>query len=155
MNGARSGPLLSMRGVKAYYGNIIALKGVDLDINEGEIVTMIGANGAGKTTLMMTIFGNPRAREGAILFDGRDITAMKTHDIARLGLAQSPEGRRIFPRMSVYENLQIGASLGATATSRAISNASLRSFRASRSAPASAAAHCRAASSRCSQSPAR
>jgi branched-chain amino acid transport system ATP-binding protein len=112
MNGARSGPLLSMRGVKAYYGNIIALKGVDLDINEGEIVTMIGANGAGKTTLMMTIFGNPRAREGAILFDGRDITGMKTHDIARLGLAQSPEGRRIFPRMSVYENLQIGASLG-------------------------------------------
>ena len=112
MNGARSGPLLSMRGVKAYYGNIIALKGVDLDINEGEIVTMIGANGAGKTTLMMTIFGNPRAREGAILFDGRDITGMKTHDIARLGLAQSPEGRRIFPRMSVYENLQIGAALG-------------------------------------------
>ncbi len=73
MSGA-SGPLLSMRGVKAYYGNIIALKGVDLDIDEGEIVTMIGANGAGKTTLMMTIFGNPRAREGAILFDGRDIT---------------------------------------------------------------------------------
>jgi branched-chain amino acid transport system ATP-binding protein len=101
-----------MRGVTAYYGNIIALKGVDLDINEGEIVTMIGANGAGKTTLMMTIFGNPRAREGAIHFDGRDITGLKTHDIARLGLAQSPEGRRIFPRMSVYENLQIGASLG-------------------------------------------
>jgi branched-chain amino acid transport system ATP-binding protein len=112
MSAASASPLLSMRGVKAYYGNIIALKGVDLDINEGEIVTMIGANGAGKTTLMMTIFGNPRAREGAIQFDGRDITGMKTHDIARLGLAQSPEGRRIFPRMSVYENLQIGASLG-------------------------------------------
>jgi branched-chain amino acid transport system ATP-binding protein len=112
MSAAPASPLLSMRGVKAYYGNVIALKGVDLDINEGEIVTMIGANGAGKTTLMMTIFGNPRAREGAIQFDGRDITAMKTHDIARLGLAQSPEGRRIFPRMSVYENLQIGASLG-------------------------------------------
>ncbi|MGA2637966.1 ABC transporter ATP-binding protein [Methylocella sp.] len=112
MNGVPSSPLLSMRGVTAYYGNIIALKGVDLDINEGEIVTMIGANGAGKTTLMMTIFGNPRAREGAIHFDGRDITGLKTHDIARLGLAQSPEGRRIFPRMSVYENLQIGASLG-------------------------------------------
>ena len=155
MNGARSGPLLSMRGVKTYYGNIIALKGVDLDINEGEIVTMIGANGAGKTTLMMTIFGNPRAREGAILFDGRDITAMQTHDIARLGLAQSPEGRRIFPRMSVYENLQIGASLGEARTSRAILNASLRSFLASRSAPGSAAARYRAASSRCSQSPAR
>ena len=99
MNGAPSSPLLSMRGVTAYYGNIIALKGVDLDINEGEIVTMIGANGAGKTTLMMTIFGNPRARDGAIHFDGRDITRLKTHDIARLGLAQSPEGRRIFPRL--------------------------------------------------------
>ncbi|VTZ26191.1 leucine/isoleucine/valine transporter subunit; ATP-binding component of ABC superfamily [Methylocella tundrae] len=111
MSGAGSGPLLSMRGVKTYYGNIIALKGVDLDIHEGEIITMIGANGAGKTTLMMTIFGNPRAREGAIHFAGRDITAMQTHDIARLGLAQSPEGRRIFPRMSVYENLQIGAQL--------------------------------------------
>ncbi len=112
MSTARSGPLLSMRGVKAYYGAIIALKGVDLDINEGEIVTMIGANGAGKTTLMMTIFGNPRAREGTIFFDGRNITGLKTHDIARLGLAQSPEGRRIFPRMSVYENLQIGSAAG-------------------------------------------
>ncbi len=111
MSGMRSKPLLSLRGVKTYYGNIIALKGVDLDIHEGEIVTMIGANGAGKTTLMMTIFGNPRAREGAIHFDGRDLTRMQTHDIARLGLAQSPEGRRIFPRMSVYENLQIGAKL--------------------------------------------
>jgi branched-chain amino acid transport system ATP-binding protein len=111
MNASASKVLLSMRGVTAYYGNIIALKGVDLDIREGEIVTLIGANGAGKTTLMMTIFGNPRAREGAIHFDGRDITQMKTHDIARLGLAQSPEGRRIFPRMSVYENLQIGAGI--------------------------------------------
>jgi branched-chain amino acid transport system ATP-binding protein len=101
-----------MRGVKAYYGDIIALKGVDLDIREGEIVTMIGANGAGKTTLMMTIFGNPRAREGLIQFDGRDITRMQTHCIAKLGLAQSPEGRRIFPRMSVYENLQVGGAVG-------------------------------------------
>ncbi len=112
MSKAQASPLLSMRGVRAYYGNIVALKGVDLDIREGEIVTMIGANGAGKTTVMMTIFGNPRAREGVIRFDGRDITRMRTHDIARLGLAQSPEGRRIFPRMSVYENLQIGAALG-------------------------------------------
>jgi branched-chain amino acid transport system ATP-binding protein len=112
MSGACAGPLLSLRGVKAGYGGVIALKGVDLDIHEGEIVTMIGANGAGKTTLMMTIFGSPRAREGAIRFDGRDITQMPTHAIARLGLAQAPEGRRIFPRMSVRENLQIGASLG-------------------------------------------
>ncbi len=102
--------LLSVRGVKAFYGNVIALKGVDLDISEGEITTLIGANGAGKTTLMMTIFGDPQAREGAIHFDGRDITRMQTHAIARLGLAQSPEGRRIFPRMTVYENLQIGAA---------------------------------------------
>lgn len=107
--------LLSVQGVKAFYGNIIALKGVDLTINEGEIVALIGANGAGKTTLMMTIFGNPRAQEGAILFEGRDIAAMKTHDIARLGLAQSPEGRRIFPRMTVYENLQMGAALSGQA----------------------------------------
>ena len=104
-------PLLSVRGVKTYYGNIIALKGVDLDVHEGEIVTLIGANGAGKSTLMMTIFGNPRAREGRIVYAGRDITQVPTHEIARLNMAQSPEGRRIFPRMSVYENLQMGASV--------------------------------------------
>ncbi len=104
-------PLLAVRGVTAYYGNIIALRGVDIEVNEGEIVALIGANGAGKSTLMMTIFGDPRARAGAITFAGRDITAMPTHEIARLSIAQSPEGRRIFPRMSVYENLQVGASL--------------------------------------------
>jgi branched-chain amino acid transport system ATP-binding protein len=101
--------LLSLRGVKAYYGNIIALRGVDIDVEEGEIVTLIGANGAGKSTLMMTIFGNPRAREGSIVFAGRTITSLPTHEIARLGIAQSPEGRRIFPRMTVMENLQMGA----------------------------------------------
>ncbi|HEY4821968.1 MAG TPA: ABC transporter ATP-binding protein [Xanthobacteraceae bacterium] len=89
----------------------MALKGVDLDVNAGEIVTLIGANGAGKSTLMMTIFGKPRAREGRILFDGRDITQMPTHEIARLGIAQSPEGRRIFARMTVLENLQMGAGV--------------------------------------------
>ncbi len=101
--------LLSVRGVKTYYGNIIALKGVDVEVAEGEIVTLIGANGAGKSTLMMTIFGNPRAREGSIVFAGRDITALPTHQIARLQIAQAPEGRRIFARMSVLENLQMGA----------------------------------------------
>ncbi len=111
MNNASAGVLLSARGLKAFYGNIIALKGVDVEIHEGEIVTLIGANGAGKTTLMMTIFGNPRAREGRILFDGHDITHMPTHAIARLGLALAPEGRRIFPRMTVYENLQMGAAM--------------------------------------------
>jgi len=104
-------PILSVRGVKTYYGNIIALKGVDMDVNAGEIVTLIGANGAGKSTLMMTIFGKPQAREGTITFEGRDITKMPTHEIARLGIAQSPEGRRIFGRMSVYENLQMGAAV--------------------------------------------
>ena len=101
-----------MRGVKAFYGDIMALKGVDLDVEEGEIVTLIGANGAGKSTLMMTIFGKPRAREGRIVFTGRDITALPTHEIARLNIAQSPEGRRIFPRMTVMENLQMGALVG-------------------------------------------
>jgi branched-chain amino acid transport system ATP-binding protein len=108
-------PLLSVRGVKTFYGNIIALKGVDMDVHEGEIVTLIGANGAGKSTLMMTIFGNPRAREGTITFAGRDITRMPTHEISRLSIAQSPEGRRIFGRMTVFENLQMGASINGMA----------------------------------------
>ncbi len=103
--------LLSVRGVHTYYGRVQALKGVDLDVKAGEIVTLIGANGAGKSTLMMTICGNPRARDGAIVFDGRDITRMPTHEIARLKLAQSPEGRRIFSRMTVLENLQMGATV--------------------------------------------
>jgi branched-chain amino acid transport system ATP-binding protein len=102
--------LLSVRGVKTYYGQIMALRGVDVDVDRGEIVTMIGANGAGKSTLMMTICGAPRARSGQITYEGHDITNMPTHEIMRLGIAQSPEGRRIFPRMTVMENLQMGAS---------------------------------------------
>ncbi len=102
-------PLLAIRALRAAYGKIEALKGVDLDINGGEIVALIGANGAGKSTLMMTIFGKPRASAGQILFDGADITGLPTHEIARLRIAQAPEGRRIFPRMSVAENLQMGA----------------------------------------------
>ncbi|HEY1246316.1 MAG TPA: ABC transporter ATP-binding protein [Hyphomicrobiaceae bacterium] len=108
-------PMLAVRGVKSFYGPIMALKGVDLDVHEGEIVTLIGANGAGKSTLMMTICGDPRAREGCILFEGRDITPMPTHEIARLRIAQSPEGRRIFPRMTVRENLLMGAGIDAGA----------------------------------------
>ena len=104
-------PLLSVRNVTTAYGHIVALRGVDLDVHEREIVTLIGANGAGKSTLMMTIFGNPQAREGTITYEGRDITKMPSHLIARLGIAQSPEGRRIFPRMTVFENLQMGAAL--------------------------------------------
>ncbi|AWN36037.1 ABC transporter ATP-binding protein [Methylobacterium radiodurans] len=111
---ARAGePLLAVENVSTYYGSVAALRGVDLTVGRGEIVTLIGANGAGKSTLMMTIFGAPRARSGTIRYDGEDITQLPTHRIARLGLAQSPEGRRVFPRMSVFENLQMGASLHA------------------------------------------
>ncbi|ABE39012.1 ABC transporter ATP-binding protein [Rhodopseudomonas palustris] len=105
-------PLLSIENLRAAYGKIEALKGVDLDIKPGEIVALIGANGAGKSTLMMTIFGKPRAKTGRIVFDGVDITDIPTHEIARMSIAQSPEGRRIFQRMSVAENLQMGADAG-------------------------------------------
>src|SRR5271166_3792482 len=104
-------PLLSVRGLKAYYGHIAALRGVDIDVGEGEIVALIGANGAGKSTLMMTICGSPRARAGSIHFAGRDISRLATHEIAALKIAQAPEGRRIFLRMTVLENLQLGAAL--------------------------------------------
>ena len=104
--------LLSVRGVETFYGKIQALKGIDLDVNKGEIATLIGSNGAGKSTLMMTICGTPRARSGTITFDGHDITNMPVHEIVRLGISQSPEGRRIFPRMTVEENLQMGATVG-------------------------------------------
>jgi branched-chain amino acid transport system ATP-binding protein len=104
-----SEPLLAIRGLQAAYGKIVALKGVDLEVGAGEIVALIGSNGAGKSTLMMTIFGRPRALAGRIVFDGRDITNVPTHEVARLRIAQAPEGRRIFPRMTVMENLQMGA----------------------------------------------
>ncbi len=101
--------LLELAGVSAFYGAVQALKGVDLTVEKGEIVTLIGANGAGKSTLMMTICGQPRARDGRICYDGAEITALPTHRIMRRGIAQAPEGRRIFPRMSVRENLLMGA----------------------------------------------
>ena len=104
--------ILSVKGVETFYGAIQALHGVDLEVARGEIVTLIGANGAGKSTLLMTICGNPRARSGTIVLDGEDITGLPTHQIVRRGVAQVPEGRRIFARMSVYENLQMGAILG-------------------------------------------
>jgi len=103
--------MLTIAGVHAFYGNIEALKGVDLEVAEGEIVTLIGANGAGKSTLLMTICGAPRAASGAVLFEGREITRLATFEIVRLGIAQAPEGRRIFPRMTVLENLQMGATI--------------------------------------------
>ena len=101
--------MLAVSGVHAFYGNIEALKGVDLEVAAGEIVALIGANGAGKSTLLMTVCGQPRAARGRVLFDGQDITRRPTFEIVRLGIAQVPEGRRIFPRMTVLENLQIGA----------------------------------------------
>jgi len=104
-------PLLKLEGVEAFYGAIQALRGVNLEVMPGEIVTLIGANGAGKSTLMMTICGSPHARHGRILLEGRDITQLPTHEIMHMGLAQSPEGRRIFPRMSVHENLLMGAQV--------------------------------------------
>jgi branched-chain amino acid transport system ATP-binding protein len=101
--------MLQIRGVHTFYGQIEALKGIDMDVRQGEIVTLIGANGAGKSTLLMTICGTPAAREGKIIFEGQDITRLPTFQIMRLGIAQSPEGRRIFARMTVMENLQMGA----------------------------------------------
>ncbi len=101
---------LAVSGVHTFYGNIEALRGVDVEVNEGEIVTLIGSNGAGKSTLLMTICGNPRAAQGEIVFDGSEITKRPTYEIIRSGIAQAPEGRRIFPRMTVLENLQMGAT---------------------------------------------
>ncbi|MGP1398009.1 MAG: ABC transporter ATP-binding protein [Inquilinaceae bacterium] len=100
--------MLSVQGVRTFYGSIEALRGVDLEVNEGEIVTLIGANGAGKSTLLMTICANPQARHGAVRFEGEEITRTPTYRIIRKGIAHSPEGRRIFARMSVMENLQMG-----------------------------------------------
>jgi branched-chain amino acid transport system ATP-binding protein len=102
--------VLRVDGLHAGYGHIEALHGVDVAVEQGEIVTLIGANGAGKSTLLMSICGNPRASQGRIEFLGEDITRLPTHAIVRRGLAQAPEGRRIFPFMSVLENLQMGAT---------------------------------------------
>jgi branched-chain amino acid transport system ATP-binding protein len=103
--------MLELTDVRSFYGAIEALKGVSIEVRQGEIVALIGANGAGKSTLLMTIFGSPRVRHGSINFLGQDISRLKTHEIARLGIAQAPEGRRVFPRLTVLENLKLGAIL--------------------------------------------
>ena len=103
--------LLSIAGVHSFYGHIEALKGVDLEIGADEIVALIGANGAGKSTLLMTICGRPQAAQGRIALADDDITRLPTYEIMRRGIAHAPEGRRIFPRMTVLENLQIGATV--------------------------------------------
>ncbi len=101
--------MLSVSGVHTFYGPIEALRGVDIEVRQGEIVTLIGANGAGKSTLLMTICGNPHASRGRVNFEGNDITNKATYEIVRRGIAHAPEGRRIFPRMTVMENLMLGA----------------------------------------------
>jgi branched-chain amino acid transport system ATP-binding protein len=104
--------MLAVSGVHTFYGRIQALHGVDVNVNRGEIVTLIGANGAGKSTLLMTICGSPTARHGRVTLEGDDITRLPTYEIMRRGLSHVPEGRRIFPRMTVLENLQMGATTG-------------------------------------------
>jgi len=101
--------MLQFEQVHTHYGAIEALHGVSLHVEQGEIVTLIGANGAGKTTLLMTLCGRPRASSGRIVFEGQDITQLPTHEIMRRGLAISPEGRRVFPSLTVLENLKMGA----------------------------------------------
>ena len=101
--------MLELDTVHTYYGNIHALKGISLTVEKGEVVTLLGSNGAGKSTTLRTISGIQRAREGRVLFEDRDIHAMPAHEVVRLGIAQSPEGRHVFARMTVYENLQMGA----------------------------------------------
>ena len=104
-----SAPLLEVSAVETYYGSIQALKGISLDVREGEIVTLIGANGAGKSTTLRSINGLNHPRRGTIKFRARDITQLPPHQIVKLGIAQSPEGRKLFPRMTVTENLEMGA----------------------------------------------
>jgi branched-chain amino acid transport system ATP-binding protein len=104
-----NGSVLELKSIETYYGTIRALKGVNLEVRSGEIVTLLGANGAGKTTTLRSINGLNRPRRGSIVFEGRDITALPAHGIVRLGISQSPEGRKLFPRMTVVENLEMGA----------------------------------------------
>ena len=108
-NGNGKTPILEIDDIHTYYGSIQALKGISLTVNEGEVVTLLGANGAGKTTTLRSINGLNRPRRGSIKFQGRDITTVPPHEIVKRGIAQSPEGRRLFPRMSVTENLEMGA----------------------------------------------
>ena len=106
---AAGGPILEVADIHTYYGSIHALKGVSLDVRPGEIVTLIGANGAGKSTTLRSINGLNHPRQGRIAFQGKDITHEPPHDVVKMGIAQSPEGRRLFPRMTVLENLEMGA----------------------------------------------
>ena len=109
MTSTNGGPILELTDVHTYYGSIHALKGISIEVLDGEIVTLLGSNGAGKSTTLRSINGLNRPRQGVIRFEGRDITTVPAHEIVKRGIAQSPEGRRLFPRMSVTENLEMGA----------------------------------------------
>ncbi len=109
MTSTNGAPILELTDVHTYYGSIHALKGISIEVREGEIVTLLGSNGAGKSTTLRSINGLNRPRQGVIRFEGRDITTVPAHEIVKRGIAQSPEGRRLFPRMSVTENLEMGA----------------------------------------------
>ncbi len=111
MTGNSSNTMLRLDGIEAWYGSIQALKGISIEVREGEIVSLIGSNGAGKTTTMKTIHGLMRPKAGSIEFMGQDASKLKTEALVKMGMAQSPEGRRVFPRMSVLENLEMGAFL--------------------------------------------
>ena len=104
--------LLELQNIVVRYGPVEALRGVDMQVHKGEIVALVGGNGAGKSTLLMSVCGQPVPSAGRVLYEGRDITAQATHDLVRLGIAHVPEGRRVFPRMTVLENLQLGAHVG-------------------------------------------
>ncbi|WP_428246906.1 ABC transporter ATP-binding protein [Ferrovibrio sp.] len=104
--------MLSISGIHSYYGAVHALKGVDMEVQQGEIVALIGANGAGKSTLLMSICGHPKPRKGDIRLQGESLLGVPMHNLVRRGLAHAPEGRRIFPRMTVLENLRMGAVAG-------------------------------------------
>jgi branched-chain amino acid transport system ATP-binding protein len=145
--------LLRVENMHTFYGTIEALKGISIDVREGEIVTLIGANGAGKSTTLRSINGLNQPREGSITFRGQDITRRPPHEIVGLGISQSPEGRRLFPHMSVIENLEMGAFQRTTASRSArTSTGSTASSRASPSARTSGPGRCPAASSRCARS---
>jgi branched-chain amino acid transport system ATP-binding protein len=107
--GADSGPILTLKDIHSYYGNIHALQGISIEVGRGEIVTLIGANGAGKTTTLKTISGLLPPRTGTVMFDGQDISRTPAHELVKAGIGHAPEGRRIFSRLTVLENLQMGA----------------------------------------------
>ena len=145
--------ILELREVHTFYGSIEALKGISIDVREGEIVTLIGANGAGKSTTLRSINGLNHPRRGTISFQGKDITNDSPHSVVKMGISQSPEGRRLFPRISVIENLEMGAfQRNDRSETRSRSTACSSSSRASPSGATRRPGRCPAASSRCARS---